>query len=147
MKRCITQLLILACFFPLACSGEIACKMCGGWGHGSSYGRMFNPDSIQTVSGKVIAVNKIAPMDTEDYGISLFVDTGSEEIFAHLGPSWFLDTEPMQFQTGDNIEVTGSRITMDGDPVIVVTEIRKGNEKMALRSPKGQPVWSGWKKG
>ncbi len=126
---------------------EAECKICGGWGHASAYGRLFNSDTVQSLEGEVLSVNKIAPMDTEDYGISYVLDTGDEEIFVHLGPSWFVESEPLQVETGDRIIVTGSKVSVEDEDVIIVTEIKKGSDVMSLRSPEGQPAWSGWKRG
>jgi hypothetical protein len=33
----------------------------GGWGMGSSYQRMYNPATVETVSGVVESVDKITP--------------------------------------------------------------------------------------
>lgn len=34
-----------------------------GWGMGSPYNRMYNPKTVVTMSGEVINVDKITPME------------------------------------------------------------------------------------
>ncbi len=60
----------------------------GGWGAESSYGRMYDRNTIETVSGEVVKVDRITPMKGMSYGIHLLVKTDTEEISVHLGPAW-----------------------------------------------------------
>ena len=34
----------------------------GGWGHGSQYGRMYDTNSVETISGEVVSVDTFTPM-------------------------------------------------------------------------------------
>ena len=44
-------------------------------------------------------------------------------------------------QQGDTVSVTGFEVSgMEGD-LVVTTEIRKGDQRVVLRDPRGQPVW------
>ena len=41
----------------------------------------------------------------------------------------------------DKIQVTGSKVTWQGKPVIVAAEIKKGNQVFPFRRPDGTPYW------
>jgi DNA/RNA endonuclease YhcR with UshA esterase domain len=76
-------------------------------------------------------------------GIHLNLQTDKETIAVHLGPDWFMKKQSPQIETGDAIEVTGSRVTFDGKPAIIAAEIKKGNKVIKLRDQNGVPLWSG----
>jgi len=118
----------------------------GGWGMGSSYQKMYNPATVETVSGVVESVNKITPTKGMYSGIHLVVKTDKETIAIHLGPEWYIERQDVKLEKGDTIEVKGSRITFDGKPAIIATEIKKGDSVLVLRDSAGVPAWAGWRR-
>ena len=48
-------------------------KGSGGWGMGTAYGKMYNPKTVETVSGEVISVDKITPIKGMSYGVHMTV--------------------------------------------------------------------------
>ncbi|HTP05858.1 MAG TPA: DNA-binding protein [Nitrospirota bacterium] len=118
----------------------------GGWGMGSSYQRMYNPATVETVSGVVESVDKITPMKGMNSGIHLVLKTDKETIALHLGPEWYIERQDVKLEKGDKIEVKGSRITFDGKPAIIAAEIKKGDNVLVLRDNSGIPVWAGWRR-
>ncbi len=118
----------------------------GGWGMGSQYGRMYNPKTVETISGEVERVDTITPMKGMSGGVHLVVKTDKEAISVHLGPVWYLENQDIKIQPKDKVEITGSRITFDGKPAIIAKDVKKGEEVLNLRDDNGYPVWSGWRK-
>lgn len=118
----------------------------GGWGMGTPYQRMYNPATVETISGTVEAVNKTTPMRGMHYGIHLLVKTDKETISVHLGPEWYLERLDTKIEKGDEVQVKGSRVTMMGNPAIIAAEVKKGDAVLKLRDDNGIPVWSGWKR-
>jgi hypothetical protein len=118
----------------------------GGWGMGSSYQRMYNPATVETVSGVVESVDKITPMKGMRSGIHLTVKTEKETIPVHLGPEWYIERQDVKIEKGDKIEVTGSRVTFAGKPAIIAAEVKKGDNVLVLRDSAGIPAWAGWRK-
>jgi hypothetical protein len=118
----------------------------GGWGMGSSYQRMYNPATAETISGVVESVNKITPMKGMYSGIHLTLKADKETIDVHLGPEWYIERQDMKLERGDKIEVKGSRITFDGKPAIIAAECKKGNSVLVLRDNAGVPAWAGWRR-
>jgi hypothetical protein len=118
----------------------------GGWGSGTPYARMYNPQTVETVSGEVVSVDKFTPMKGMSAGVHLIMKTDKETISVHLGPSWYIENQDQEIAPADRIEVKGSRITFQGKPAIIVAEVKKGDEVLMLRDANGIPVWSGWRR-
>jgi hypothetical protein len=58
-----------------------------------------------------------------------------------LAPVGLLKQNQLVLREGDTVSVTGFEVSgMDGD-LVVATEIRKGDKRVALRDPRGRPVW------
>lgn len=117
----------------------------GGWEVGTSYDRMYDPKTVETVTGEVVNIDKITPMKGMSYGVHLMIKTDKETISAHLGPGWYIENQDAEIKTKDRIEITGSRITFEGKPAIIAAEVKKDNKVLKLRNEKGIPYWSGWR--
>ena len=53
---------------------------------GSQYNRMYDPQTVETVSGKVISVDMITSMKGMSHGVRLTLKTDKETLSIHLGP-------------------------------------------------------------
>jgi len=118
----------------------------GGWGMKGSYQRMYNPATVESISGVVTGVEKITPMKGMRYGVHLMVKTEKETIPVHLGPGWFIESQDIKIEKGDRIEVKGSRVMVAGKPAIIAAEVKKGKDILQLRDNAGVSVWSGWRR-
>jgi hypothetical protein len=118
----------------------------GGWGPGTQYHRMYNPDTVENIIGEVVAIDMITPMKGMSYGVHMVMKTDQETISVHLGPSWYIENQDVQIEPGDLIEVKGSRIMFDDKSAIIAAEVKKEDEILILRDEKGFPAWSGWRR-
>lgn len=118
-----------------------------GWGPGNQYCLVYKPDTVETISVEVVSVEKVSPRNGMFYGVHLLVKTGEETISVHLGPGWYLEEQGVTFEPEDKLEVTGSKVSFDGEQVIVASEVKKGDEVLKLRDGNGIPAWSSWRKG
>jgi hypothetical protein len=118
----------------------------GGWGMKGNYQRMYNPATVENISGEVLSVDTMMPMKGMRSGIHLTLKTGKETIPVHLGPSWFIERLDSKIEKGDRIEVKGSRVTVMEKPAIIAAEVKKGNNVLVLRDSAGIPVWNGWRR-
>jgi DNA helicase TIP49 (TBP-interacting protein) len=107
---------------------------------------MYNPATVESISGEVVAVNRIAPMKGMSNGIHVQLKTNKETISVHLGPVWFIERLDAQIEKGDSIEIKGSRVTVAGKPAIIAAEVKKGDAFMILRDNSGIPAWAGWRR-
>lgn len=149
MKKIIMLVLSLCIFMVTAESfAQPAMKWrgSGGWGMGSHYGRMYDPKTVETISGVVEKIEKITPMKGMSYGVHVLVKTEKETIDIHLGPGWYIENQDVKIMQGDKVEVTGSRITFQDKPAIIAAEVKKGDEILKLRDEKGFPAWAGWRR-
>jgi hypothetical protein len=124
----------------------IAWRGGGGWGPGTAYARLYNPQTVETISGEVVAVDRITPMKGMYYGVRLKVKTDKETISVHLGPGWYIENQDVRILPKDKIEVKGSRITFEDKPAVIAATVTKGDEVMELRDARGFPAWSGWRR-
>ncbi len=106
--------------------------------------RMYDVNTVQTVKGEVLNVENFAGKRGYS-GVHLTLKTDGGEIPVHLGPQWFLDKQSVKIEKGDQIEVTGSKITYKDKPAIIAAEVKKGNDVLTLRDKSGIPVWRGQK--
>ena len=118
----------------------------GGWGMGTPYSRMYDPKTVETLTGEVVSVNLITPMKGMSSGVHLVLRTTRETISVHLGPEWYIENQDIKIMPKDKVDVKGSRITFEGKPVIIAAEVKKGDEMLKLRDENGFPVWSGWRR-
>ena len=121
-------------------------KGSGGWGPGTSYSRLYDPKTVETVEGEVVSVENITPMKGMYSGVHLMVKTGTETISVHLGPGWYMENQDLKVEPKDKVQIKGSRITYEGKPALIAAEIKKGEDTLRLRDDTGFPVWSGWRK-
>ena len=121
-------------------------KGSGGWGAGSQYSRLYDTKTIETISGKVVSIDQIAPMKGMYYGIHLTIKTEKETISVHLGPGWYIENQDVKIETKDKLEIKGSRVTFEGKAVIIAAEVKKDGEILKLRDENGFPAWAGWRK-
>lgn len=131
---------------PLFAQQGMQWKGGGGWGKDTPYSRMYNQKTVETISGEVVSVDIITPMKGMCYGVHLMVKTAKETVSIHLGPGWYIENQDTKIEPKDKVEVTGSRITLEGKPAIIAAEVKKGEKTLKLRNKKGVPLWSGWKK-
>jgi hypothetical protein len=69
--------------------------------------------------------------------------TEKEKLAVYLGPGWFVEKQGMKITDLDQIQVTGSRIMVQGKPAVIAAEVRKGSQVLKLRNEQGQPLWRG----
>jgi hypothetical protein len=131
---------------PLVAQRGMQWRGGGGWGPGTPYARLFDPKTIETVSGTVASIDTASPMAGMGAGVHLTLKTGKGDLSVHLGPVWYLENQDINIQPGDQIQVRGSRILFQGKPAIVAVEITKGQDALKLRDENGFPLWSGWRR-
>lgn len=109
------------------------------------YARMYNPQTLESITGEVVSVERITPLRVLSYGVQLLIQTETEMLPIHLGMGWFIENQDLNIAPRDTIEITGSRITFDDQPAIIAAEVRKDNAVLTLRDTSGFPVWTGWR--
>lgn len=117
----------------------------GGWGHGSQYGRMYDSNSVETISGEVVSVDTFTPMGGMSGGMNLRLKADDETVDVHLGPAWYFQNQDISIEPKDKIEVKGSKVDFNGQSVVMAAQVKKGDATLMLRDESGFPIWHGWR--
>jgi len=112
------------------------------------WGSKFNAGHKITFRGKVTGVEKVRPKGAADSEVTLVVrnSDGGGTTSVDLGPSWYVDHQVAKVKVGDNIQVTGSKVMIDGHGMILASLVRlrgQGGPVLALRRPPGLAYWMG----
>ncbi len=106
----------------------------------------YNPATEVTVNGSVEEVKQVSGPQGQA-GTHLSLKTDQETIDVHVGPSWFLTQNKINFDKGDQIKVTGSKVKFENGDVLIAREIKKGAKTITLRNTQGIPDWSRGRRG
>lgn len=120
----------------------------GKWGPwaGNYYHWNWNPAAVETIKGEVMTKDTITPAKGRSALPAVGMTLKKEDdyaIYVHLGPQWYFDKQELNINIGDKVEVTGSKLTVEGNTVLLVSSIKKGDKTWQFRDPQGFPFWSG----
>jgi hypothetical protein len=108
---------------------------------------MYDVTTETTIRGTVESVETITGTGGRGRramgGTHMVMKTERETIGVHVGPTAYLTAAGLTLAKGDTLEVVGSRVTIDKDPVVIVKQIRKGDNTWTLRDGSGRPLWAG----
>lgn len=112
------------------------------WGAGSAYNRLFNPAKIQTIKGTIENVSTFTPQRGAPEGLLLTVkmDNG-QTATVHVGPQQYVQQKGFTLKKGDQVTVTGSETTHNGQTVVIATQLQSNGKTLQLRTNTGQPLW------
>lgn len=104
--------------------------------------RLYDPNTETTVKGTVEKVTEI-PGRRGWNGTHLSLQTDNQTYDVHVGPSDYVAKNGFMFSTGNQIEVTGSKVKINCADAIIAREIKKEDKVLTLRDGQGIPKWSG----
>jgi hypothetical protein len=115
---------------------------------GRGQGPMYNVATETTVKGSVQNVETVSGGGGGRGrqglgGLHLTLKTSAETLNVHLGPVAFLAERKLTIATGDALDIVGSRVTVDGEAVMIAKTVTKGGTSYTLRDASGRPLWSG----
>jgi sporulation protein YlmC with PRC-barrel domain len=117
-----------------------------GWEPSSEYNNRFSSGTRETITGRITAIEHVTPTSGMSEGVALRINSSeNQNVIVHLGPSWFIDHQQNQFKEGDQVEVQGSRVSIDNRNVVLAQLIRRGDRVMVLRTKDGWPMWAAWR--
>lgn len=78
------------------------------------YEREYDADTIETIEGEVVEVTyNLGRRNAARMGVHMMVATGSDTMSVLLGPVWYLEQQEEKIEKGNQLTITGSRITYD----------------------------------
>jgi hypothetical protein len=103
---------------------------------------IYNVASEVTFSGSVQEVQEFTgPRGFTGTRVILKTDAGPIQV--HVGPKTYISSQQFSFARGDQVEVVGSEVNMNGSDVVLAREIKKGGKTLVLRNIQGVPNWAG----
>lgn len=117
----------------------------GGWGAGMPYSSRFDASSMTRFGGEVQRIERVVPLVGMAEGYALVVRQRDQVQTVHLGPAWFLERQDISVEPHDQVEISGSRVVLDGQAVIMAATMVKHGRLLQLRDGEGLPVWSSWR--
>ncbi len=99
----------------------------------------FDLKTVETVQGIVVDAPDIKPSIPEIMHLTLM--TKQDKLIVPLGPDWFMAQQNWKIAALDHLEITGSRINLNGKPAIIAQIVKKGDQVMIFRDETGRPIW------
>jgi hypothetical protein len=82
------------------------------------------------------------PPERGRMGLYLSVEqSGGEMVDVRVAPQRYLTAQGVSLAPGDELEFTGSKVTLEGAPVLIAREVTKQGRTVALRDHDGRPLW------
>jgi len=100
----------------------------------------YDTTSESTITGTVQDV--LQTQRGQVTGTHLMVKAESGVVDVRLGPTSFLTRQGFTFAKGEQVEITGSKTTINGSEVVIAREVMKDSKKLTLRDKTGRPMWT-----
>ena len=84
-----------------------------------------------------------ANSETGPLGAHVAVQTPGGIVDVHLGSAKFLELNQLSLNAGDHVRIIGENFTTGGNTIFLARIIQKGPVAVAVRSPRGIPLWLG----
>jgi hypothetical protein len=106
--------------------------------------RMYNPQAVETLVGKVAAINRITPKQAgRSARVMLLLETDKGPLKVNLGPADYVDQQAVKLAPGDQVHVKGMRVTRPKATIFIADEVTKGDQVLKLRDDAtGRPLWA-----
>jgi hypothetical protein len=95
---------------------------------------------VGTVSS-VVENSKTGPLGTH-----VMVQSQSGVIDVHVGSAKYLELNKLNLKSGDSVRILGENFTVGTDTVFFARIVQDGTAAVAVRSPKGMPLWKNGKR-
>lgn len=139
--RYVILLFILSLLLATGCWAQTEGAV-GGTEAPIHFSRMYDLNTVVTLSGEVTAVEKFTPgRGGPPQGLRLRVKFPQETLLVILGPIGYVEQQDVTFTVGDRVEVKGSRMTVRGEPLIVAADVKKGDQVLKMRNTNGEALW------
>jgi len=90
-------------------------------------GGNYNPATEATLTGTVDEVKTMPSPGQGGGGVHFMLNTGTGTMTVHVGPASFVSSKNCTFAKGDTLTVVGSKVTMDGQEVVIAREIQSSS--------------------
>ena len=84
--------------------------------------------------------------NTGPLGTHVMVQSASGLVDVHVGSAKYLELNKLNLKTGDSVRIVGESFTVGTDTVFYARIVQDGTAAVAVRSPKGMPLWKNGKR-
>lgn len=95
---------------------------------------------VGTVSS-VVENSKTGPLGTH-----VMVQSASGLVDVHVGSAKYLEMNKLNLKSGDSVRILGENFMVGTDTVFYARIVQDGTAAVAVRSPKGMPLWKNGKR-
>jgi hypothetical protein len=95
---------------------------------------------VGTVSS-VVENSKTGPLGTH-----VVVQSASGLVDVHVGSAKYLEMNKLNLKTGDSVRIIGENFAVGTEIVFYARIVQDGTTAIAVRSPKGMPLWKNGKR-
>jgi hypothetical protein len=100
----------------------------------------YDPATEATLKGSVEEMKLVPPSGGKPVAY-LVVKSGQDSVQVYLCPKTFLDEMGVVFKAGEEIQLTGSKVTQAGADLTLAREVVRGGDVLTLRFKNGKPAW------
>lgn len=80
--------------------------------------------------------------ETGPLGSHVIVQTMTGPFDVHIGSAKFLESNHLKLASGDSVRIIGESFATGSSSVFLARIVQKGTTAVAVRSPRGLPLWS-----
>jgi hypothetical protein len=139
---CLTTLFLVSIVTVTSSAQQGFGRMGGRGGMKSEGQQKYDTSQVEIVSDEVAAVKDIETKNGKTSGVGLELNTGGQNILVYLGPHIYVDLQNVRIVPGDNVEIKGVKITLEGQIILLAGQVSKGGEVLKLRDDNGAPLWA-----
>jgi hypothetical protein len=99
----------------------------------------YEPARETTLLGTISSF--VADSDTGPLGAHVKLQTAAGIVDVHVGSAEFLKINKLSLNSGDSVRIIGESFSNGANAVFLARIIQKGTLAVAVRSPKGMPLW------
>lgn len=100
---------------------------------------LYNVANEVVVRGPVQELQEFdCPVSEGDLASHLMLKTAEGVLQVHLAPVRIMASQKLSFAPGDQIEVVGSKIRLNGKNGVIAREVTRGNETFIFRDHEGR---------
>lgn len=134
--------LFLASLVGLALAQAVVVSGPAGYNADSPYNRLYNTRSVITFKGTIAGMEIAPPMPGMGNAVTILVKAPKGVTWhVDVGPEWYVNNQRTHIKLKDQVQVTGSRVLIEGHSVILAEQIVRNKEVLTLRRPAGRPYW------
>ena len=140
MKRVIRWSLMATALVAFCGAGASAGAQTAPQADGSLYQVGREVTLVGTVSS-VVENSKTGPLGTH-----VMVQAASWLVDVHIGSAKYLTMNNLNLKSGDSVRILGENFSVGADTVFYARIVQDGTAAVAVRSPKGMPLWKNGKR-